>query len=370
MEGAVIRILSPVNGPHEVEAVIDAGAGEIYCGVMSGAWKKTYTNVASPNRREWASANMATFDDLGAVVDAAHGRNIPVFLTLNALYTEKQYPEVRAIVRESADRGVDALIIADMGVLLTVRDMGWSKEIHVSTGGTTFNDETVAFYRSLDACRVIIPRQNRIQEIMDIVAHNPGIDIETFIMNSGCLNIDGFCTHHHGTRELKRPLWWNIPKKLHADHYVLWLLKKLPNRLRSVISRPLSRTADSACLLDYQFDVASSVASPEEQMMLSQNLKRNTGVFMGFDACGACALWDLERAGIASVKIVGRNNPTRKKIKDVRFLKTCLDQVPLLGSPDEFADFVKREYRKVYGYSCGEWCYYPAQDRSIPAGVL
>jgi U32 family peptidase len=367
----VIHILSPVINGSETARVIEAGADEIYCGIMPAAWKKTYSNIASPNRREWAAANMSTPDDLKSVVDAAHARKVPVFMTLNALYTEEQYPALESLIRDAGECGVDALIIADFGILLKVRDMGWKGLVHVSTGGTSFNHETIAFYKSLGASRVIIPRHNRVTEIAALAAAHPDIELETFVMNSGCMNIDGFCTHHHGTRELKQPFWWNIPKKLHADHYVLRTLKRLPPWLRTRLSRRISRKADSACLLNYDVDVQSAGGSAEGCEALRSNLHRGFGVFTGFDTCGACALWDFARAGIASLKIVGRNNPLDKKLNDVRFLATCrafLSDASL--TRERYAELTRETYRKVYGFDCGQWCYFPAEDLDVPASAL
>ena len=112
------RILSPANGPQEVRAVIAAGADEIYCGVMPTAWRKAYTNVASPNRREWEVSNMTSFETLAASVRAAHEHDVPVFLTLNALYTEGQYAEVQEFVRQAPKCDVDAVIVVELGTLL------------------------------------------------------------------------------------------------------------------------------------------------------------------------------------------------------------------------------------------------------------
>lgn len=362
----MIRILSPVLNAREAVAVIEAGAKELYCGVMPGAWKKTYSNVASLNRREWASANMNSLEDVRAVTDAAHRLGTPVFLTLNALYTEKQYPEVRQVVQGAASCGIDALIIADLGLLLSVRDMGWQGAIHVSTGGTTFNDEAIAFYRSLGAERVILPRHNRVTEIAAMAARHKDVELETFVMNSGCMNIDGFCTHHHGIRELTRPVWWNIPKMLHADHHVLRWLKRLPSWLRPRMSRLLSRTADSSCLLAYDVDVTSAGASPEETRRVQATLRNSFGVFTGFDTCGACSLWEFDRAGITSVKIVGRNNPVEKKVRDVRFLRDCLERLadPAL-TRDAYAEFARERYRHTYGFPCDRWCYFPEEDLAL-----
>lgn len=365
------RILSPANGPQEVRAVIAAGADEIYCGVMPTAWRKAYTNVASPNRREWEVSNMASFETLAASVRAAHEHDVPVFLTLNALYTEGQYAEVQEFVRQAAKCDVDAVIVADLGILLKLPDMGWQKGIHISTGGTTFNDEAVAFYRELGASRVILPRQNRISEIAEITRHNPEMETETFVMNRGCKNIDGFCTFHHGVNEVRVPLWWRIPKKLHWDYYLLNIMKRLPLHIREKLGHASMFGSVGACFLSYDIAVESESATEDQKSTLAANLRNNFNLFTGFDTCGACALRELAAAGVQSVKIVGRSNPPHKKIQDVKFLKTCLRFIEQSApSEEQYKAFAKREYGNIYGYACHEWCYFPEEDAALEAGVL
>jgi len=367
----MIRVLSPVNGLHEIGPLIEAGAGEVYCGVMPAEWRKSYSNVASPNRREWSTANLTSFDEVAQIVATAHAHAVPVFLTMNALYTAGQYGQVQKLVDEAVRSGVDAVIVADLGLLLRLREMGWQKAIHVSTGGTTFNDETVAFYRDLGAARVILPRQNRVTEIAALAAHNRDIELETFVMNAGCMNIDGFCTHHHGTKELRMPLWWNLPKKLHCDHYLLTLMRRLPARLRTALSRSAAGSSDSACFLGYDLDIRSDAAGPAERQNLQANLRRNFTMFTGADTCGACALWHFEKAGIVSVKIVGRNNPLSKKLADVRFLSGCLRHLRERNpSQEDFVALAQRLYRETFGFACHEWCYFPAADLPVGADVL
>ena len=67
----MIRILSPVCGADDAAAVIGAGASEVYCGVMTQDWQKRYTNVGSPNRREWRVSSMRGYDELEAVAAAS-----------------------------------------------------------------------------------------------------------------------------------------------------------------------------------------------------------------------------------------------------------------------------------------------------------
>jgi len=366
----MIRILSPVCGADDAAAVIGAGASEVYCGVMTQDWQKRYTNVGSPNRREWRVSSMRGYDELEAVAAASHVRGARVFLALNALYTAGQHGAVREQVQAAMGAGVDALIVADLGLLLALRDNGWTRDIHISTGGTSFNSETVAFYRDLGACRVILPRQNRVREIAAIKAAHPDFEIEAFILNRGCKNIDGFCTFHHGTNEIQRGWWWNIPKKLHADHYVLNALKLMPRGLRDALSRTRLISSDSACFLPYESTVVSG-AGAREIAALRKNLRDNFNLFNGFDTCGACALWDFDRAGLCSVKIVGRSNPIEKKLKDVRFLKTCIDRLAG-GAPsrEDYSAFVRQAYESVYGFGCNRWCYYPEEDSALNEGEL
>ena len=366
-----MRVLSPVNGAHEARAVIEAGADELYCGVMPAAWKKNYTNVASPNRREWQVANMTGFDELRAIVTVAHARNVQVYLTMNALYTEGQYAQVQEFIKQATVCGVDAIIIADIGLILAVREMGWAGQIHVSTGGTTFNDETVAFYKDLGASRVILPRQNRVAEIAVITAHNKDIEIEAFILNCGCMNIDGFCTFHHGVKEVRLPGWWNFFKGLHWDYFLLSMLKRLPIALREKISQSSGITTDSACFLTYDLDIDADGADEGGPERLRANLRKNFNMFTGFDTCGTCAMWDLVKAGVHSIKIVGRNNPLHKKVQDVRFLKTCVLHLQN-DSPTraDFAEYVRKLYKKIYGFDCGAWCYFPNEDLNIPTDRL
>ena len=352
-----MRILAPVNKPGEVDEIIAAGADELYCGVMPGDWLKKYTNIASPNRREWTSANLSDFRELQQVVDRAHARGIPVYMTANAFYTEEQYPLMLDQIAGAGRIGVDAFIIGDVGLLVALKNAKLGVTIHISNTGAAFNTEAVRFFKQLGARRVILPRQLTLDEIAQLVGASGDIEFEVFIMNSGCKNIDGFCTFHHGVSEILYPGVWNFFKKLHFDHYLLEFVRGLPfglsGRLKSNVFG-----IDSACLLNYK--VSGSATGACRAISASFNL------LSGADPCGACDLYRLKNIGIDSLKIVGRNHPTAKKIKDVAFLKKmllCLEQDPALPEED-FKKKSRAEYVKTYGLDCKALCY-----RSAPSEV-
>jgi hypothetical protein len=89
-------------------------------------------------------------------------------------------------------------------------------------------------------------------------------------------------------------------------------------------------------------------------------LRSTFQVYSGLDPCGACALWDLNRAKITSLKIVGRENPTWKKVRDVKYLRRMIDYLEnTTFSKEEFRVTAREEYEIHYGASCRQWCYYP-----------
>ncbi len=356
-----MKILSPVNKPREVESLIAAGAQELYCGVLSSSWKKKYTNMASPNRREWKASNLNSYQELKEVVTLAHFQDVPVVLTLNTFYTRPQYPALEEQLEKGLEAGVDALIVADLGLILYIKERGIKIPLHISTGGTTFNSRTIKFYQELGASRIILPRHFSAPEIVEIVQKAKGMEMESFILNRGCKNIDGFCTFQHGVNEVRWGPVWNIPKSRGLDYYLLNALRRLPSRISSPISRSSLFGSVGACFLNYEVKAFSSPSikvNEEKLRSAERSLSSTFNLLSGLDPCGVCHLYEFQKAGMYSVKIVGRNNPTSKKLKDIRFLKASLDFLSQKPSQEDFVNFVKDKYREIYRFPCGELCYY------------
>jgi putative protease len=353
-----VKILAPVNKSQEVERIIKAGADEIYCGVLPDNWLNKYTNVASPNRREWRSANLPGFEELKRVVDIAHTCRVPVYLAVNAFYTEEQYPLILQQIEQAKIIGVDSFIIGDLGLILIIKKMNLNISFHISNTGTTFNSETVKFYKELGASRIILPRQLSIGEIAELVGSENNIEFEVFIMNSGCKNIDGFCTFHHGVNEILYPGTWNFFKKLGFDHYLLGLVRSVPFGLSRRIKSGIFGI-DSACLLNYKVSLISNESSRKDSTSSAKAISSSFNLFSGADPCGACDLYRLNKIGVDSIKIVGRNYPSAKKVKDVKFLKKLLlylEQNPN-ASEERFRVNSKTGYRDMYKIDCGNLCY-------------
>jgi putative protease len=339
----MIKILSPISRTDEVEAVIHAGADELYCGVLTSDWRERYSVVASPNRREEnnpiinTSPHFSYFSDLKEAVTIAHTFNVPVHLTLNEHYfTLKQYPLIFEYVEKSLEAGVDAFILSDVAFLLSLKERYQSVKVHIGTGGTTFNSETAKFYQDLGVKRVILPRHLEIREIEEIVKNVPGMEFEVFILNSRCANVDGFCTFQHGLADF-------IPE------------------------REMKRPYENACMLPYQISVnVDGMGEEESEKLIREKISWErqhiwSGLHIDDRPCGACALYEFREIGIYGVKIVGRENAKSKKVKDTQFLRRLIDFLENGAERIAFRGKARSLYRETYQWPCIIFkCYYPS----------
>ncbi len=339
-----LRILSPLSEPNEVEQLIEAGAGEFYCGILPDQWRRDYSVAASINRRQednrkqGVSPHMTSFEELARCVELARPHNVKVAVTLNEhFYSNQQYPILTKYIEECLKAGADTFIVGDIGMILTLQDIDPGVNIHISTAGTAFNAESVLFYRDLGAKRVILPRHLTLDEIQAIVDNVNGIELEAFILNSRCANIDGFCTFQHGLTE-----FIDEPERKHDFENACMMINKI--------------SAD-----------VKGCDSPEqaEKMLKKVSWERQhfwSAVHIDDRPCGACALYELEHMGLAGVKIVGRANTFEKKIKDVRFLNGLLDYLrDKKPTKKEFREQARTTYKDLYDCVCLIFkCYYPS----------
>lgn len=314
-----MKILSPVDKIEEVDRLAQAGAHELYCGVMADDW---HYRTISVNRRHEKAASFNSFEELGEAVQCAHAHGIPIFLTLNEHYfAAADLPAVLRCARRAQKLGVDGFIVSDLSLILALRGEG--VELHVSTGGTTFNSESAHFYQELGAKRIVLPRHLTPKEMRGIVTAVPEMKMEIFILNSKCPYIDGLCTFHHG--------------------------------LDAVVDPHEKSSYRNGCMLPYKI-------SSDRQVQDAAWDKQHIWAIAHMDEnpCGACALIDFREMGIASLKIVGRGNPLTKKVKDVEFLRTALDLLEQAPARSAFIEQTRTLYRATYGWPCRIYmCYYP-----------
>ena len=174
------EILSPAGNLEKMKAAILYGADAVY---LSG---KIFGMRAA--------ADNFDLDELRLAVAYAHERGVKVYLTVNTMPREDMYPMLREYFTSLKDIAVDALIIADIGVLMLAREMLPDVAIHISTQANATSSAAVLAWASLGAERVVLARELTLEEIKEIRRNVPAeIELECFVHGSMCVSYSGRC---------------------------------------------------------------------------------------------------------------------------------------------------------------------------------
>ena len=176
------ELVCPAGTPAALKNAVDAGADAVYCGFRNAT-----------NARNFPGLNFSP-DEMEASVAYAHSKNAKVLMTLNT------YPPAgeEALWREAADMGVrfgvNAFIVADMGVARYIAETYPDARLHLSVQAAASSPEAIRYYcENFGVKRVVLPRILTIPEIRAIRAEIP-CEIETFIFGNHGLMVEGRCS--------------------------------------------------------------------------------------------------------------------------------------------------------------------------------
>ncbi len=154
-----------------------------------------------------ASAANFTDDELCQAVRLAHDGGKKAYLTLNTLPTNQELRAMPAALRAAQKAGVDALIVADWGVLRMAGQYAPGVELHVSTQAGITNYAAANTAWQLGAKRVVLARELSLEDIREIRRLTPaGLELEVFVHGAMCMSISGRCllSHYLAGRDANR----------------------------------------------------------------------------------------------------------------------------------------------------------------------
>ncbi len=174
------ELLSPAGDRERLMMAVHYGADAVY---LAG-------------RRFGMRAAAANFsdDDLRWAVQYAHARSVKVFVTCNTLPLEDELEPLPAYLEFLQDAGVDALIIADLGVLELAKRHAPRVARHVSTQFGVINSAAANALHALGADTVVLARETSLEDIRKIRANTPPeLRLEAFVHGAMCVSFSGRC---------------------------------------------------------------------------------------------------------------------------------------------------------------------------------
>lgn len=280
MRNKDFELLAPAGNLEILKGVIESGADAVYVGgSMFGAR---------------AYANNFTEEELLEAIDFAHLRGVKVYLTVNTLIKNSELSKLYDYLLVYYKRGLDAVIVQDIGVVKAIHEYFPSMEIHTSTQMTVTGADGVRFLSQFGVTRVVMAREVSLAE-MKRIHEETGMELEAFVHGALCYSYSGQC------------LFSSI------------LGGRSGNRGRCA----------QPCRLPY------TVEGKKDEYILS--LK---------DMCGIKALDKLHDAGVYSLKIEGRMKQLEYACGVVKYYRSYIDSM----KPVSDADY---DRIKALGNRCG-----------------
>jgi putative protease len=177
-----LELVCPAGTPAALRTGVDAGADTIYCGFAD-----------ETNARNFPGLNFSR-DEMAAGIAYAHKRGAKVLVAINTFPRAGAPESWHKAVADAEERGADAVILADLGLLAYAADKHPKLRLHLSVQAAAANADAINFYaREFGVKRVVLPRILTVQEIAAI---NKEIDVETevFIFGGLCVMAEGRCS--------------------------------------------------------------------------------------------------------------------------------------------------------------------------------
>ena len=175
-----IELLAPAGDFERLEMALHYGADAVY--------------LAGTQFGMRASAGNFTFPELSKATKLAHANGTAVHMTCNTLPREDELAQLPEFLEQAQDAGVDAFIIADLGVMAAAKKYAPKVSRHVSTQLGVINSATANVLFDMGADRVVLARETPMDDIRKILANTPKeLEIEAFVHGAMCVSFSGRC---------------------------------------------------------------------------------------------------------------------------------------------------------------------------------
>jgi len=179
MPRPVPELLAPAGTLDAARAALANGANAIYLGAERF------------NARD--DGAQLTMDDLEEACRLAHARGVRIYLTFNILFKPAELRDALLHLGECIDRGIDAAIVQDLGAVRLIQEIYPALEIHGSTQMTVHDATGARLLQELGVDRVVLARENTLEDIRAIRAAVPGLGLESFVHGALCIAYSGQC---------------------------------------------------------------------------------------------------------------------------------------------------------------------------------
>ena len=287
------ELLAPAGTMEKLQMALAYGADAAYLGGVQFGLRAFGGNFAN--------------EEIRAAVQLAHGAGKKVYVTVNVFPHNDDLVSLPDYLRFLAEVGADAVLVADLGVFMLVREAAPTLPVHISTQANNVNWRTVRAWQELGAERDVLARELSREEIREIRRHT-SVELELFVHGAMCISYSGRC--------------------LLSSYFT---------------GRDANR---GACAQSCRWKYALvEMSRPGEYYPIAED-ERGTYIMNSKDLCLLPHLDEVVRCGIDSLKIEGRMKSVHYVASVVKAYRMALDAC-LSGNPYEVREEWRAELEKV-----------------------
>ena len=298
-----MEINVPINEKSNVLKLIELGADQFYLGYLLGS---SFFPRGILSRHKDRKANFKSIEAASDSIQEIINAGKKVSITLNEyFYPESVLKEIMLDIKKLLNLGVSSFIVADINLLISARQKFPNLNLIASTTSHITNSKSVKFFKNFGIKRIVLPRNLLISEIKEIIGSDINMEFEIIVKNCDCANIEGLCSYLHGEID------------------------------------------------NYNFSAfCNRIKYNNSNVLLAQRLDEF--------ACAACGLFELKKMHAKSkiLKIAGRSNCYNNTIEKDVFFFNILRKNNSIKDKLEFQRYTKLLFKKIYGHSCMDSCYY------------
>jgi len=280
-----VELLAPAGNLEKLKMAFIYGADAVYLGGEEFGLR--------------AKADNFSREDLIEGIDFAHSRGKKVYVTMNIIPHNDDFPGMPNYIRFLGELGVDAIILSDPGVFSLVKEICPDMEIHLSTQANNTNYMSAKFWHNLGVKRIVLARELSINEISEIRKNTPpDLELEVFIHGAMCISYSGRCL-------LSNYMTGRDSNRGHCAHPCRWKYHLMEEK------------------------------RPGEYFPVYEN-ERGTFIFNSKDLCLIEYLPEIINAGVTSLKIEGRMKSAYYVATVVKAYRQAIDAYYELGENYKF----------------------------------
>lgn len=295
-----MELLAPVGDMNKLKLAIHYGADAVY--------------LASKRFGLRTFAGNFDLEELKIAVKYVHDAGKKIYITINMIPHDSDFDGLEDYIKYLDTLGVDAVIVADLGVMQVVKRVAPNLAIHISTQANVTNSETANFYASLGAKRIILARELSLEEIKNIRNNLPDdVELEAFAHGAMCISYSGRC-----------------------------LLSAF------MTGRDANR---GACVQACRWNYTIRETSKDNEYPIEEDSK-GTYILNSHDMCMIEHLDKLRDAGIASIKVEGRMKSEYYVANIINAYRKALDYMysnDNYNLPAEIVNEVNKSSHRTYG---------------------